>query len=108
MAYVIADPCIATCDTACVDACPVDCIHAPLPTEEIRASSREALAARSPRLQMFIDPEACICCAACVPECPVSAIFDEDDVPAEWADAPARNRAHFARGAGAPAGVTTP
>jgi len=27
MAYVIAQPCIDVKDTACVDACPVDCIH---------------------------------------------------------------------------------
>ncbi len=27
MAYVIAEPGIGTKDTACVDACPVDCIH---------------------------------------------------------------------------------
>ena len=27
MAYVIAEPCIGIKDTACVDACPVDCIH---------------------------------------------------------------------------------
>ena len=27
MACVIAEPCIGTKDTACVDACPVDCIH---------------------------------------------------------------------------------
>jgi len=27
MAYVIAEPCIGTKDTACVDDCPVDCIH---------------------------------------------------------------------------------
>jgi NAD-dependent dihydropyrimidine dehydrogenase PreA subunit len=27
MAYVIAEPCIGTKDTACVDACPADCIH---------------------------------------------------------------------------------
>jgi len=26
MAYVIAEPCIGVKDTACVDACPVDCI----------------------------------------------------------------------------------
>jgi hypothetical protein len=25
MAYVIAEPCIGTKDTACVDVCPVDC-----------------------------------------------------------------------------------
>jgi hypothetical protein len=29
MAYVIAEPCIGTKDTARVDACPVDCIHPP-------------------------------------------------------------------------------
>jgi NAD-dependent dihydropyrimidine dehydrogenase PreA subunit len=27
MAYVIAEPCSGTRDTACVDACPVGCIH---------------------------------------------------------------------------------
>ena len=27
MASVFAEPCIGTKDTACVDACPVDCIH---------------------------------------------------------------------------------
>jgi NAD-dependent dihydropyrimidine dehydrogenase PreA subunit len=27
MAFIIAEPCIGTKDTACVDACPVDCIH---------------------------------------------------------------------------------
>jgi NAD-dependent dihydropyrimidine dehydrogenase PreA subunit len=27
MAYVIAEPCIEPKDAACVDACPVDCIH---------------------------------------------------------------------------------
>ena len=27
MAYIIAEPCVNTKDTACVDVCPVDCIH---------------------------------------------------------------------------------
>ncbi len=27
MAYTICEPCIGTKDTACVDVCPVDCIH---------------------------------------------------------------------------------
>jgi NAD-dependent dihydropyrimidine dehydrogenase PreA subunit len=27
MPFVITDPCIETKDTACVDVCPVDCIH---------------------------------------------------------------------------------
>ena len=27
MPFIIAEPCVGTCDTACVDVCPVDCIH---------------------------------------------------------------------------------
>ena len=26
MTYIIAEPCVGTCDTACVEVCPVDCI----------------------------------------------------------------------------------
>ena len=29
MPYIIAEPCVGTCDTACVEVCPVDCIHGP-------------------------------------------------------------------------------
>jgi ferredoxin len=76
MPYVITEICVGTCDTACADVCPVDCIRGPLPLDAIRS----APAPRS--LQLYIDPEACICCAVCVPACPVGAIFDEDDVPA--------------------------
>jgi NAD-dependent dihydropyrimidine dehydrogenase PreA subunit len=73
MAYVIAEPCIGTKDTACVDACPVDCIH---PRKD------EGEFAGVP--QLYIDPATCICCAACVPVCPVSAIFAEEDLPEKW------------------------
>ena len=73
MAYVIAEPCIGTKDTACVGACPVDCIH---PTRD------EAGYSESP--QLYIDPESCICCGACVPVCPVSAIYAEEDLPERW------------------------
>ena len=59
MAYVIAEPCVGTKDTACVDACPVDCIH-PRKDENDFAGAP----------QLYIDPEACICCAACVPVFP--------------------------------------
>jgi NAD-dependent dihydropyrimidine dehydrogenase PreA subunit len=71
MSYVIAEPCVAICDTACVDVCPVDAIHGP---------------PKPNRLQLYIDPETCICCAACEPVCPVEAIFDEDDLPERWAE----------------------
>ena len=84
MSYVITDPCIATCDTACVDVCPVDAIHGP-PDAAPR------------KLQLYIDPSECICCAVCVPECPVNAIFDEDDVLPQGRDAIARNAAFFGR-----------
>ena len=36
MTFVITEECCGTCDTSCVDVCPVDCIHGPIPTEEIR------------------------------------------------------------------------
>ena len=40
MTYVIAEPCIGTKDTACVDACPVDCIHPKKDEREVRARKR--------------------------------------------------------------------
>ena len=33
MTYIIAEPCVSTCDTACVEVCPVDCLHGPEDTE---------------------------------------------------------------------------
>ncbi|WP_437332413.1 4Fe-4S dicluster domain-containing protein [Sorangium sp. So ce394] len=87
MAYVIAEPCIATCDTACVSVCPVECIHGPLPADEIARIAELPEGERKTRLarlQLYIDPESCISCGACESECPVDAIFDEDELPAEW------------------------
>lgn len=60
MSYIIGKACIGVKDSACIAACPVDCIHT---GEE----------------QMYIDPEECINCGACVPECPVEAIFEDED-----------------------------
>ena len=34
MTYIIAEPCKGTCDTSCVEVCPVDCIHGPIPLDE--------------------------------------------------------------------------
>jgi len=31
---------------------------------------------------LYIHPNECIDCGACEPECPVSAIFSDEDVPA--------------------------
>jgi ferredoxin len=73
MSHYIAEPCIGTKDTACVNVCPVDCIH---PTkEEADFASAE---------QLYIDPDTCIDCGLCVDECPVKAIFPEDDLPEKW------------------------
>jgi ferredoxin len=95
MSYVIAEPCIATCDQACVDVCPVDALHGPLPHRELAAIPKEERATRLPHLQLFIDPQGCICCAACVAECPVAAIFEEAELPPEWRHYRERNAAFF-------------
>src|SRR3712207_8023990 len=63
MPYVITEACISVKDKSCVDVCPVDCIY------------------EGPE-QLFIHPDECIDCGACEPECPVTAIFPEEDVPA--------------------------
>jgi ferredoxin len=86
MAYVIAEPCIGTKDTACVDACPVDCIH-PKKDEDAYATAE----------LLYIDPVECIDCGACVPVCPVSAIFALDDLPEKWGDFTAKNAAYYGR-----------
>jgi NAD-dependent dihydropyrimidine dehydrogenase PreA subunit len=86
MAYVIAEPCIGTKDSACVDACPVDCIH-PKKDEAGYGESE----------QLFIDPVECIDCGACVPVCPVSAIYAGDDLPDKWAEYQEKNATHFGR-----------
>ena len=46
MAYVITEPCIGTCDTACVKICPVDCI----PNDPQHVESHDELQAKFQRL----------------------------------------------------------
>src|SRR5580658_8620453 len=82
--YVITEPCVGTCDTACVDVCPCDCIFGPVPTDEIRKIHDEERGARLGSVQLYIDPEHCIDCGACMPVCPVGAIFPDTDVPKKW------------------------
>ena len=84
MAFVIALPCIGVKDTACVTVCPADCIH---PTKE------EADFATAEML--YVDPEHCIDCALCAEECPVNAVYQQDDLPAEWAEFAERNAAYY-------------
>ena len=87
MAYVIAEPCIGTKDTACVDACPVDCIH-----------PRSDESGFETATHVYVAPAECIDCGACVPACPSDAIFPLDEVPAEKHQFIAVNEAFFAAG----------
>ncbi len=76
MSYVITRLC--TNDGACVEVCPVACIHT-----------------RPGAPQFYIDPDVCIDCEQCEIVCPVDAIFKDVDVPAEHADAIDINAAFF-------------
>jgi ferredoxin len=89
MSHYITEPCIGTKDTACVDVCPVDCIHP-------RPEAADFAAAE----MLYIDPATCIDCGLCVDECPVQAIFPEDDLPEAWQGYAEINRQYFARKAG--------
>lgn len=73
MAFIIAEPCIGVKDTACVSACPVDCIHPRRDEADFDTSA-----------MLYINPIECIDCGACVPVCPVQAIYAEGDVPERW------------------------
>jgi NAD-dependent dihydropyrimidine dehydrogenase PreA subunit len=68
MPFVITDPCIGTKDAACVDVCPVDCIHPRKDEPEFESAT-----------MLYIHPDECIDCGACVPACPVAAIYDSYD-----------------------------
>ena len=83
MTYIITDPCVGTCDTACVEVCPVDCIHGPDDPEGSGEEAKED-GYDATNKQLYINPEECIDCGACEPECPVDAIYDEDEVPDEY------------------------
>ena len=97
MAYIITEECVGTCDTACVDVCPKDCIQGPMDLAQIRLVPRGERLRALPGLQLYIDPEDCIDCTACVTECPADAIFYEADVPAESQASIAANAAFFRR-----------
>ena len=81
MAYIICEPCVGTKDTACVDVCPVDCIHPRKDEPEFETAN-----------MLYVHPEECIDCGACVPACPVEAIYAEDDVPDGQRDWIERNK----------------
>lgn len=76
MTYVITNLC--TNDGACVEVCPVSCIHT-----------------RPGASQFYIDPEICIECEQCEIVCPVDAIFIDSEVPDEHLSAIDINAAFF-------------
>lgn len=78
MTHVIAEPCVTVKDKACVDVCPVDCIHG----EDADA-------------QLYINPTDCIDCTLCVDACPVTAIFAEEDLPDQWSSYIKSNADYF-------------
>lgn len=76
MPFVITEICVR--DGACVEVCPVACIHAK---------------PESP--QFYIDPDICIECEQCVVVCPVDAVFLDMDLPEQYAAAEEENAAFF-------------
>jgi ferredoxin len=83
--YVIAEPCVSVKDGACVEVCPVDCIH-PRPDEQ------EPFAVAEP---LYIDPDACTDCSLCADLCPVQAIFLDRDLPKKWQHYEQINADHY-------------
>lgn len=65
MPYVITELC--TKDGACVEVCPVACIHT-----------------TPDSAQFYVDPEICIECEQCEIVCPVDAIFLDTKLPSEY------------------------
>ena len=69
MPHVITEKCLGEQYAACVEVCPVDCIHAGNYKGEVF---------------MVIDPLTCIDCGLCVPECPVAAIIPKIETDPEY------------------------
>ena len=59
MAYIIAEPCIGTKDTACVDVCPVDCIHPAKNRDYHGGPESQGTKNFDEVLQLYIHPQEC-------------------------------------------------
>src|ERR1700739_2946717 len=70
MSHVITEGCLGEVYAACVDVCPVECIHP---------------GTYQDKPFMIIDPEVCIDCGVCLPECPIGAIVGSVDESPEGA-----------------------
>ncbi len=93
MTYIVTEPCVGVCDTACVEVCPVDCFYPAeghtFETEDGKEALREA------NEMLYIHPDECIDCGACEPECPVEAIFPEEEVTPDQDDFIKKNYDRF-------------
>lgn len=79
MPHVVTKKCVGCKHTTCATVCPVEAFH------------------EGPDM-LFINPDVCIDCEMCVVECPVDAIYHDDDLPEDLADARelnARMAEHF-------------
>ena len=86
MPWVITRLCAGNKDTACVPACPVDCIYQLTVDDEKYDKNGKML---------FVHPDECIDCGACEPACPWEAIFEESAVPGVFAEDTTLNRELF-------------
>jgi ferredoxin len=84
VAYIITEPCIGTKDSACVDVCPVDCIHPRKDEPEFETAE-----------QLFIHPDECIDCGACVPRVPWKRSSRLDETPEKWKNFISVNAQHY-------------
>jgi NAD-dependent dihydropyrimidine dehydrogenase PreA subunit len=90
MPYIITEKCKDEVAVACVDVCPVDCIH---PLDEFSIDDKTKIKAAGE--QLYINPDDCIECGACAAECPVEAIYPDDELPSEFEKDIERNAAAF-------------
>jgi len=86
VAHVITELCVR--DGACAAVCPVECI--------VKGPEGDP----DWGMAYFIDPDNCIDCGACAPECPSDAIFPEDEVPEQYQEWIAKNKAFYTDGPG--------
>jgi ferredoxin len=77
MPYVVTGKCVQEVYAACVQTCPVDCMH------YVAAMPQGYPMEGHP--MVVIDPDECIDCGACLPVCPVAAIVDSPDEDTYWA-----------------------
>ena len=82
MTYVILGSCVL--DTACLDACPVDCIRPRPGDPDFQAAE-----------MLYIDPASCVNCNACREACPIDAIQSERSLPGGMHAYPAINAGYF-------------